>query len=85
MAGCCARWSCAVQTARLPWPLISRSGLTPTEMASAVQAYEARYGGLADQPIGEWEAGFPHDEIERAEFEAIWHRARAHLAGVGKA
>lgn len=64
----------AVAASLAEWPDVDRDGLT------AVQAYEAKYGGLADQPIGEWDAGSPNDEeIDRAEFEAEWHRARAHL------
>lgn len=47
---------------------------------AAVQAYEAKYGALADQPITEWDEGFPHVEVERTEFETVWQHARAHLA-----
>ncbi len=63
----------AVAASLEEWPDTDRDGL------AAVQAYEAKYGGLADQPIGEWEAGFSHDEIDRAAFEIVWQQARAHL------
>jgi hypothetical protein len=65
----------AVASALAEWPDAGRDGL------AAVKAYEAKYGALADQPIGEWDTGFPHDEIDGAEFEVTWQRARAHLAG----
>jgi hypothetical protein len=55
------------------WPNADRDGL------AAVQAYEARYGALADQPMAEWDEGFPHVEIAQPEFEAVWQHARAHL------
>jgi hypothetical protein len=63
----------AVAAALAEWPDAKRDGL------AAVQAYEAKYGALADQPISEWDAGFPHVAIDRAEFEEVWNRARAHL------
>jgi hypothetical protein len=44
-----------------------------------VRAYDAKYGGLADQPTTEWDADFVAIEIDRAEFEDVWTRARAHL------
>lgn len=49
------------------------------DQGAAVQAYEAKYGGLAEHPITLWDEDFPHDEIDRAEFDAVWRRARAHL------
>ena len=44
----------AVASALSEWPNADRNGL------GAVQAYEAKYGALADKPITEWDAGFPH-------------------------
>ena len=44
-----------------------------------MQAYEAKYGVLAEQPMSKWDADFRHADIEQAELEAIWHQARAHL------
>lgn len=61
-----------VAAALAEWPDADGDGL------AAVQAYEAKYGALADQPISEDE-DFPQVEIEQAEFEAIWQHARAHL------
>lgn len=63
----------AVAAALAEWPNADRDGL------AAVQAYESKYGGLADQPITQWDEGVPHVEIEHTEFEAVWQRARAHL------
>jgi len=45
----------------------------------AVWAYEATYGRLVEQPFTQWDPSFPYAEIDRAEFEAVWARARAHL------
>lgn len=57
-------------------PTFERDGL------EAVQAYEAKYGGLAEKPIEP-----PYDEelieIERAELERVWQLARAHLERSG--
>jgi len=49
------------------------------EGIDAVRAYEAKYGRLAEQPITSWDRDFPGLEINRAEFEEVWERARAHL------
>lgn len=49
------------------------------EGIDAVCRYEARYGVLSDQPLGELDVDFPHVEVSRAEFERVWARARAHL------
>lgn len=43
----------------------------------AVQAYEARYGVLVDQPIDVWD--FPHEDITPAEFEQVWAQSRRAL------
>ena len=52
------------------------------EGLAAVQAYEAKYGALGDQPLDlEQPFEFPHTKIERREFEEIWRRARDHLEG----
>jgi hypothetical protein len=48
------------------------------EGIAALQAYEAKYGALADQPI-EWNEG-AYIDVERAEFETVWQHARKHLA-----
>lgn len=66
----------AVAAAFAECPRADRDGL------AAVQAYEAKYGMTAESPITQWDEGFPHVEIERTEFEAVWQRARAHLEGV---
>ncbi len=50
----------------------------PTELA-AVQAYEGKYGTLAEQPIGAWDAQYRHVALAASEFEAIWQHARASL------
>ena len=42
--------------------------------AGRIQKYQQRYGGLADQPITDWD--FPHTEITAAEFEKIWSYSR---------
>lgn len=62
-----------VAAALAEWPDIDRQGI------GAVQAYEAKYGALAHQPISDWDANFPHVGIDRVEFEEVWARARAHL------
>jgi hypothetical protein len=61
-----------VAAALAEWPDADRDGL------DAVQAYEAKYGALADQPISAW-SDFPGVAITRDEFETVWRRARAHL------
>ena len=63
----------AVASALSEWTNADRDGL------GAVQAYEATYGALADKPITEWDAGFPHVEIGQPEFGDTWERARAYL------
>ncbi|MCE9573193.1 MAG: hypothetical protein K8W52_08555 [Deltaproteobacteria bacterium] len=45
---------------------------------AAVQAYEAKYGALADQAISAWN-DFPGVAITGDEFETVWRRARAYL------
>ncbi len=55
------------------WPDADRDGL------AAVQAYEAKYGALADQPVTAWDDAFARVEIEQTEFETIWQRARSQL------
>jgi hypothetical protein len=65
----------AVAAAVAEWPDANLDGL------AAVQAYEAKYGALADQPRTEWDEGFPHVEIDRTEFETVWRHARTHLDG----
>ena len=55
------------------WPDADADGLP------AVRAYEASYGGLADQPITSWDPDFPHEEITAEVFEDIWSMARAAL------
>jgi hypothetical protein len=62
-----------VAAALSEWPDANREGI------DAVRAYEAKDGGLSERPITEWDPGFPGVEIDRAEFEETWHRARAHL------
>ncbi len=54
------------------WPYADREGI------EAVQAYEAKYGALAEKPI-QWAEG-PYIDIERTEFETVWQHARAQLA-----
>ena len=53
------------------------------EGIEAVRAYEAKYGGVSERPITEWDPGFPGVDIDRAEFEEVWDRARAHLEANG--
>ncbi len=65
----------AVAASLAEWPDANRDGI------AAVHAHEARYGALADQPISAWDTGFPHNDIDRLEFEEVWQRARAHLVG----
>jgi len=62
-----------VAAARAELPDANRDGL------AAVQAYEAKYGVLAEQPMSKWDADFRHADVEPAEFEVIWNQARAHL------
>jgi hypothetical protein len=50
-----------------------------TEGVEAVRAYEAKYGGLADQPMSEWDPDAPLESITRESFEAAWQRARASI------
>jgi hypothetical protein len=52
------------------WPDPEADGL------DAIRAYTARYGGLADQPMSEWDPDFPHEEISSEEFEEVWRTAR---------
>jgi hypothetical protein len=44
-----------------------------------IQQYQARYGALADQPLGEWDAKMPREDLAQAEFEQAWQRARRQL------
>ncbi len=62
-----------VAASRTELPDANRDGL------AVVQAYEAKYGVLAEQPMSKWDADFRNADIERVEFEAIWKMARAHL------
>lgn len=62
-----------VAAALVEWPDADRDGI------DAVRTYQATYGALADQPISEWDVGFPHVEIDRHEFDEVWDRARAQL------
>ena len=56
------------------WPDAERDGL------AAVQAYEARYGGIADQPLPpDQPPDAPHVIIDRVEFVEVWQRARTLL------
>ena len=50
-----------------------------TAGSAAVSEYEQTFGALADQPITEWDAGFPHEEISAAQFEEVWVAARRDL------
>ena len=45
--------------------------------AGRIQAYQEQYGGLADQPITDWD--FPHEDITRDDFEGIWLDARSRM------
>lgn len=58
------------------WPDADREGI------AVVQAYEARYGSLADHPLPlvDHLSSPPHVAIDLAEFDVVWQRARAHLA-----
>lgn len=49
------------------------------EDREALNAYQATYGGIADQPVNEWDDGFPHEDIAEDEFEMQWVAARSHL------
>ena len=56
------------------WPDADRDGL------AAVQAYDAKYGSLGDQPLDiDQPFEFPHAKIDRGEFEDVWVHARNHL------
>jgi hypothetical protein len=63
----------AVAAALAEWPDVNRGG------SDAIRAYIEKYGELADQPTTEWGADFRGVAIDRAEFERVWDRARAHL------
>lgn len=41
---------------------------------AAVQAYEGRYGIAPEKPLQDWD--FPHDDIDKSEFEREWGEAR---------
>ena len=47
--------------------------------AGRIQQYAAKYGALADQPVTEWDPGFPHEDVTRDEYEKIWLAARRSL------
>jgi hypothetical protein len=47
--------------------------------AGTIQSYQARYGVLAEKPVTEWE-DFPHVNLSRDDFEAVWRSARLFLA-----
>lgn len=51
-----------------------------TDGLGAVREYDARYGGIGDQPLptGDF-AGPPHEDISANEFEEVWRGARASL------
>jgi hypothetical protein len=55
------------------WPEPTR------ENFAAIKAYDAKYGGLADQPLFPWEPDSPGVAIDRAAFDEVWVQARAHL------
>lgn len=50
-----------------------------TRGLEAVQAYEATYGRLADQPMSEQDLGPDVETLTREAFEDVWHRARAQI------
>ena len=52
------------------WPDPEKDGL------EAIRRYESKYGGLADQPVTDWDPGFPHEELTPDQFEAVWTSAR---------
>lgn len=45
--------------------------------ADRIQAYQNRYGVLAEKPITDWD--FPHTDISHDDFERIWADARRAL------
>jgi hypothetical protein len=45
-----------------------------------LDAYRARFGQTAEGTRSEWGDDYPGVEIERSEFEEIWHQARSVLA-----
>jgi hypothetical protein len=47
----------------------------------AVRTYEAKYGGTAEAPIGDFDDSFAPEEINRSEFDEVWTHARSHLDG----
>jgi hypothetical protein len=50
------------------------------EGSDALLAYQAKWGGLSDQPMTHWVKGFPHEEISRESFEEVWATSRQCLA-----
>ena len=56
------------------WPDASTLGI------EAVRRYASKYGALAEGPIADWD-GAPYEEIEQADFDALWARARSQLEG----
>ena len=47
--------------------------------AGSVQEYQAKYGFLADQPVTEWDADFPHEDLTQEQYEEVWLAARRFL------
>jgi hypothetical protein len=47
--------------------------------AGGVEAYEARFGRVAESPIGDWGEGFPQVDLSLVEYEEVWRGARLFL------
>ncbi len=54
------------------------------EWADALQSghvadYQARFGGIADGAVSQWDPDAPLSDISKSAFEALWQDARAEL------
>ena len=47
--------------------------------AGRIQQYQAKYGFLADQPVTDWDPGFPREGITQEQYENVWSAARRFL------
>ena len=59
---------------RAEWPDAQVDG------SDALIAYQAKWGGLSDQPMSHWIKDFPHEEISREAFEEVWATSRQYLS-----
>jgi hypothetical protein len=47
--------------------------------AGRVEAYEGRFGRVAESPVGAWDEGFPHTDLSLTEYDDVWQAARQFL------